>query len=81
LSYETLLVAFQLSEEKKENLREALKKLTKKQLEIIRLKFFENLSYAEIAARTSLKQRTVYNLIYEALRQLRETMQLPVFYM
>ena len=81
LSYEALLVAFQLSEEKKENLREALKKLTKKQLEIIRLKFFENLSYAEIAARTSLKQRTIYNLIYEALRQLRETMQLPVFYM
>ena len=76
LSYEMLLVTFQQSEEKKEKLRAALNKLTKKQLEIIRLKFFENLSYAEIAAKTSLKQRTVYNLIYEALRQLRESMQL-----
>jgi RNA polymerase sigma-70 factor (ECF subfamily) len=72
LPYEDLLIAFQHSEEKREQLRAALKKLTKKQLEIIRLKFFENLSYAEIAAKTSLKQRTVYNLIYEALRQLRE---------
>lgn len=78
LSYETLLIAFQQSEEKKQQLRAALSKLSKKQLEIIRLKFFEKLSYAEIAARTSLKQRTVYNLIYEALRRLRESMQLLV---
>lgn len=73
-SYEELLVAFQQSEEKKEQLRDALKNLTKKQLEIIRLKFFENLSYAEIAAKTSLAPRTVYNLIYEAIRHLRENM-------
>ena len=73
-SYVELLVAFQQSEEKKEELRDALKKLTKKQLEIIRLKFFENLSYAEIAAKTSLAPRTVYNLIYEAIRHLRKSM-------
>jgi RNA polymerase sigma-70 factor (ECF subfamily) len=72
--YEELLIAFQQSEEKKEQLRDALKRLTKKQLEIIKLKFFENLSYAEIAAKTSLSPRTVYNLIYEAIRHLRENM-------
>ncbi len=72
--YEELLIAFQQSEEKKEKLRDALKKLTRKQLEIIRLKFFENLSYAEIAAKTSLSPRTVYNLIYEAIKNLRENM-------
>jgi len=72
--YEDLLVAFQQSEENKEQLRVALKKLTKKQLEIIRLKFFENLSYAEIAVKTSLTTRTVYNLIYEAIRHLRKNM-------
>ena len=73
-SYVDLLVAFQQSEENKEQLQNALKKLTKKQLEIIRLKFFDNLSYAEIAAKTSLAPRTVYNLIYEAIRHLRENM-------
>ena len=79
-SYEELLIAFQQSEEKKEVLRAALKKLTKKQLEIIRLKFFENLSYRAIAMQTSLTPRTVYNLIYEALKHLRETMRLCFIY-
>ncbi|MDP4215034.1 MAG: sigma-70 family RNA polymerase sigma factor [Bacteroidota bacterium] len=75
-SYEELLIAFQQSEEKKMQLREALKKLTKKQLEIVRLKFFENLSYRTIATQTSLTPRTIYNLIYEAIRHLRESMKL-----
>jgi len=72
--YEELLITFQRSEEEKEQLRQALTKLTKKQLEIIKLKFFEKLSYAEIAAKTSLAPRTVYNLIYEAIRHLRGSM-------
>lgn len=80
-SYEELLIAFQESEEKKDQLRAALKKLTKKQLEIIRLKFFENLSYRTIAAQTSLTPRTVYNLIYEAIRNLRESMKLLLIHL
>ncbi len=73
-SYEELLIAFQQTEEKKEQLSRALETLTKKQLEIIRLKFFENLSYAAISEKTSLSTRTVYNLIYEAISRLRESM-------
>ena len=73
-SYEELLIAFQQTEESKIKLSNALKKLTKRQLEIIELRFFENLSYDEIAAKTSLTQRTVYNLVYEAVRHLREYM-------
>ena len=74
-SYEELLIAFQQTEESKAKLSNALKKLTKRQLEIIELRFFENLSYDEIAAKTSLTQRTVYNIVYEAVRHLRECMQ------
>lgn len=77
-SYEEILVAFQRSEEKKEQLRVALEALTKKQLEIIKLKFFENLSYRAIAVRTSLTPRTVYNLMYQAIRHLRESMKLEL---
>jgi RNA polymerase sigma-70 factor (ECF subfamily) len=79
-SYEELLIAFQTSEEKKEELRIALKKLTRKQLEVIRLKFFENLSYRTIAVQTSLTPRTVYNLIYEGLRSLRQAMKVLSIY-
>lgn len=72
--YEELLIAFQQTEEKKEYLARALGSLTKKQLEIVRLKFFENLSYAEISEKTSLTTRSVYNIIYEAINRLRESM-------
>jgi RNA polymerase sigma-70 factor (ECF subfamily) len=72
--YEELLIAFQITEEKKEQLTRALATLTKKQLEIIRLKFFENLSYTEISAKTSLTTRTVYNIIHIAITRLREIM-------
>jgi len=79
-SYEELLIAFQQTEEDKNKLRNALNKLTKKQLEIIELKFFENLSYADIAAKTALTQRTVYNLVYEAIRHLREYMHMLILF-
>lgn len=72
--YETLLIAFQQSEEKKEQLCKALESLTKNQMEIIRLKFYENMSYEDIAQRTSLTTRTVYNIVYEAMRRLKESM-------
>lgn len=71
-SYEDLLIAFQQTEETKEQLKKALNMLTKKQLEIIKLKFFENLSYNEIAEKTSLSIRTVYNLVHEAINRLKE---------
>ncbi len=72
--YEELLIAFQQSEEKKEQLSRALSTLTAKQLEMVRLKFFENLSYAQISEKTNLTTRTIYNLIYEAINRLREAM-------
>lgn len=72
--YEELLIAFQQTEEKKEQLTRALSTLTKKQLEIIRLKFFDNLTYTEISAKTSLTTRTVYNIIHLAITRLREVM-------
>ena len=74
--YEELLIAFQQTEEKKEQLTRALTTLTKRQLQIIRLKFFDDLSYDEISEKTSLTTRSIYNIIYEALHRLRES--LPV---
>jgi RNA polymerase sigma factor (sigma-70 family) len=72
--YEELLIAFQDAEETKEQLKRALSTLTKVQLEIIRLKFFDNLSYTEISAKTLLAKRSVYNIIHLAISRLREAM-------
>ena len=70
LPYEDLLIAFQETEEKKEKLAAALSRLSKKQIEIIKLKFFDNRSYAEMAVTTSLTTRTLYNTIFIAIQQL-----------
>ena len=71
-SYEELLVIFQDTEEKKENISRALSHLTKNQIRIIKMKFFDNLTYIQIAAETNLTTRTVYNTIYMAIQHLRE---------
>ena len=74
LPYETLLIRFQQSSEDKEKLTAALSKLTRKQIEILRLRFYDNLSYLQISEKTSLTTRTVYNHIHEAIKQLRNTL-------
>lgn len=45
--------------------------LPARQRELIILKFYEGLSYEEIAERTQLTQRTIYNKVHEALKKLR----------
>ena len=58
-------------EEFRSNLSIALKALSPKQIELIRLKFFENLSYKEIADISSQSIKTSYNTIYDAIKILR----------
>jgi RNA polymerase sigma factor (sigma-70 family) len=70
-AYEQLLIAFQITEEDKHRLQNALQQLTRQQREMIRLRFFEKLSFSEIAVKTSLSTRTIYNLMYESIRLLR----------
>lgn len=45
--------------------------LPSRQKELIQLKFYEGLSYEEIVQKTGLSYRTVYNTIYEALKNLK----------
>lgn len=78
-SYETLLIASQESEEKKKKIWLSLDHLTKSQREIIKLKFYEGLSYEQIASALELQPRTVYNHVYEALQTLRKFLKIAVF--
>lgn len=70
-SYEEIIIAREKDEELKVNLHNALKALSPKQVELIRLKFFENLSYKEIAHLNSQSVKTSYNTIYDAIKVLR----------
>ncbi|MDE3142658.1 MAG: sigma-70 family RNA polymerase sigma factor [Bacteroidota bacterium] len=71
-SYEDLLILLQSNQEMKLKVQKALLHLSPKQLEVIKMKFFEGRSYAEIAEKNLSTARTVYNQIYESLKILRK---------
>jgi RNA polymerase sigma factor (sigma-70 family) len=71
LSYETALIQAQHHQESTIKLQEVLRRITPTQLKIIEYKFFEMMSYEEIAIKLDLSQRTVYNQVYEALKTMR----------
>ncbi|WP_343307261.1 sigma-70 family RNA polymerase sigma factor [Chitinophaga niabensis] len=70
-SYEEIIIARERDEEINRDLRNALNTLSPKQIELIRMRFFENLSYKEIAHLNSQSVKTSYNTIYDAIKMLR----------
>ncbi|WDF70051.1 sigma-70 family RNA polymerase sigma factor [Sphingobacterium oryzagri] len=70
-SYEDQQIAIEQAVELQQKLQAALSRLTKKQQRYIDLKFFQNKSYEEIAALENAAVRTVYNVIYEAIKSMR----------
>ena len=75
LSYEEIIIKVQQDEELKEKLGTAIKQLTPRQIELIQLKFFEGLSYEQIAEKTSQTIKTSYNTIYDAIKTLRKLLK------
>ena len=72
LSYEAVLIKSQADEESKIRLQQLLRRISPLQLKIIEYKYFEMLSYEEIALRMDLSPRTVYNQVYEAIKTMRK---------
>lgn len=75
MSYEEFIVKVQSDELVKHQLKAALQKLTFRQKQLIHLKFFEGLSYEQIAAQTKQSIKTAYNTIYDALKILRKELK------
>jgi RNA polymerase sigma-70 factor (ECF subfamily) len=76
-SYEEYLIAVQSNRELKERLHKALDKLTAREKELLSMKFFEDLSYEEIAQRCRITRRTAYNIIHAAVKTLRVELNQP----
>jgi RNA polymerase sigma factor (sigma-70 family) len=70
-SYEDYIIRFQENEAMKNALQESIQLLPVRQKELLMLRFYENMSYEEIAKKNSLSIRTVYNKIHLALKKLR----------
>ena len=76
-SYEEYLVKLLHNKELKDRLEKALGQLTQREKELMRLKFFEDLDYDEIAARCNITKRTAYNIIHAALKTLKASFATP----
>jgi RNA polymerase sigma factor (sigma-70 family) len=70
-SYEEFLIEAQANNALRDHLEKAFKRLTDRERELLRLKFFEDLDYTEIAERCHITKRTAYNIIHVALKTLK----------
>ncbi|MEX2564991.1 MAG: sigma-70 family RNA polymerase sigma factor [Cyclobacteriaceae bacterium] len=67
LSPEFHLITNEASEQQKESLQKAINFLSKRQKEAITLKFYDNLSFKEVADLLSISVKSTYTLIYRAI--------------
>jgi RNA polymerase sigma factor (sigma-70 family) len=74
-SYEYLLIESQTTAQQKEKIYNAINQLTPSQKEIIDLKFYQGLSYDQIALLLNLQARTIYNHVYAALVTLKKLLK------
>lgn len=70
-SIEQVIIEKQVSEEKAEKIRKTVSLLSKRQKEIIYLKYYQYLDHGQIAEIMSISTQSVYNLLHEAIRNLR----------
>jgi RNA polymerase sigma factor (sigma-70 family) len=80
-SFEDTLILEQARREQQEQLLRALNQLSKRQREIIYLKFFNNLSYEQIADITGLTYQVTRNYVFQAIKVLRQKVDLVTCYL
>jgi len=78
-SVEKMIIDKQISEEQAVILRKTLAQLSKRQHELIYLKFYQHLDHAQIAELMNLSRQSVYNLLHETIQKLRSLWQAEVF--
>lgn len=74
-SIEQKLIRREMETEIHQHVMDAVKKLSKKQQEIIYLRFYDNVSYAEIARMFDVNIQTVRNLMNRAIKSLKENLE------
>lgn len=71
LSHESFLVNSEVNKEKLCKLLSAFEKLTKRQREIVYLRFYHDLDYEEISDIMGINYQAARNLVYQSIRQLK----------
>lgn len=74
-SIEHVIIEKQLSEERIRQLNKILAMLSRKQKEIIYLKYYQHLDHGQIADLMNISRQSVYNLLHETINKLRQLSQ------
>jgi RNA polymerase sigma-70 factor (ECF subfamily) len=74
-SHEDYILAIEGNDELSRCLTKAFQQLTQRQQQLLRMKFFDNLDYEHIAQVCGITKRTAYNIIYDALKQLKQELK------
>ena len=75
---EELLIRLDLQEDLRRRIEQALQTLTGRQREAIFLRFYEGLSYEEVAVIMGISVKATYKIMSRAILQLKTTLSLPV---
>jgi len=71
-SIEKIIIAKQVSEENSLRLKSILALVSKREKEVIYLKYYQYLDNGQIADLMNISRQSVYNLLHEAIRKLKE---------
>jgi len=77
---ENQLIGAELNAEQSAKLKTALSKLSKRQQETLYLKYHADMDYKEIAEAMDINYQSVRNLVFNALKTLREGMMLIIYF-
>lgn len=69
---EEFMTSFELQKEQREQLEQALSELTRRQKEVIFLRFYEGLSTEEVTEIMQISRQSVYNLVGEAIGRMQK---------
>ena len=72
---ERIIIEKQVSEEKSKKLRKTISLLSKRQQEIVYLKYYQLLDHGQIAELMNISRQSVYNLLHETIHKLRSVWQ------
>ncbi len=75
LSHEAHLIQQQHNRDQINSLQRAITQLTKKQREVVYLKFYDGLTYAEISEVMGIAPAQAYDFMYKALKSLRKNLK------
>lgn len=70
-SIEKMIIEKQLSEEKAIRLKKVISQLSRRQQEIIYLKYYQHLDHGQIAELMNISTQSVYNLLHETIQKLK----------